>query len=324
MGAPAMASVTDRALRRAYDGTMREAWIGPLLALAVGSTGWPLAGCGDAPGPRAGDNAVYPANARGRIALLELPFQTEEMPSVSAFLFDEPEVPPEELVAQAGDCALYRRDLAPCGDSCDGDCGGAGICIPFPRYASAGDISVTGVVEDLALRFVEPGYYVPETRPQGDLFEPGASIQVAASGGDFPAFEMEARGVADLTDEIELVLDDDRDHTVTWTAGDDEATGFQLVLRTGWHGGPYETMLICEAPDEGRLAISRTLIRMLPRFGLDASLAPHPSVAARFTRRVVETEVGTIELLVAHMVRIRWEHDPTFDPRAAATTGHDR
>jgi hypothetical protein len=306
---------------------MRESWMGAVLALAVGSMAWPLAACDDAPGPRAGDNAVYPANARGRIALLELPFQTER-PSVSAFLFDEPEVPAEELVAQAGECALYRRDLGPCDESCDGDCGGAapGICLPFPRYASAGEISVTGVVEDLALQFVEPGYYVPETQPEGNLFEPGAGIRVAASGGDFPAFEMEARGVADLADDEipELVLDDDRDHTVTWNAGDDEATGFQLVLRTGWHGGPYETMLICEAPDEGRLEISRTLIRMLPRFGLDGSLAPHPSVAARFTRRVVETEVGAVELLVAHMVRVRWEHDPTFEPRAVAATEHDR
>jgi hypothetical protein len=318
-----MASVTDRALRQAYDGTMRESWIGPPLALLVGCMAWPLVGCDDSPGPRAGDNAVYPANARGRIALLELPLQGEQMPSVSAFLFDEPEVPPEELVAQAGECALYRRDVGPCDESCDGDCGGAfpGVCLPFARYTSAGDLSVTGVVEDLALQFVEPGYYVPDTQPEGDLFEPGATIRVAASGGDFPAFEMEARGVADLADEFpRLVLDDDRDHTVTWNAGDDEATGFQLVLRTGWHGGPYETMLICEAPDQGRLEISRTLIRMLPRFGLDASLAPHPSVAARFTRRVVDTDVGAVELLVAHIVRIHWEHDPTFDPRSLATT----
>ena len=303
---------------------MRESWIGRLLALAAGSMAWPLAGCDDAPGPRAGDNAVYPANARGRIALLELPLRGEQMPSVSAFVLAEPEVPPEELVAQAGECALYRHDLGPCDESCDGDCGGAGICLPFARYASAGDISVTGVAEDLALQFVEPGYYVPETQPEGDLFEPGASIRVAAAGGDFPAFEMEARGVADLADDLpRLVLDDDRDHTVTWDAGDDEATGFQLVLRSGWHGGPYETMLICEAPDEGRLEISRTLIRMLPRFGLDGGLLPHPSMAARFTRRVVDTEVGAVELFVAHMVSVEWEHDPTFEPRTV-TAEHDR
>jgi len=321
-----MASVTALALLRAYDGTMREPCIGPALALALASAASPLAAClDDSPGPRAGDNAAYPANARGRIALLEIPLRGAQMPSVSAFLFDGPESPPEEPVAQAGACAFYEHALGPCDESCDGDCGGAspGICLPYPTYASAGDISVTGLEEDLELQFVEPGFYVPETQPMGDLFQPGASIRVTAPGGDFPAFEMEARGVADLDDDFPtMVLDDDRDHVVTWRAGGDEATGFRLVLRTGWHGGPYEMMLLCEAPDEGQLEIPRELIRMLPRFGLDATLAPHPSEAARFTRRVAETELGTVELLVAHTVRIDWQHDPKPDPRTAANADH--
>lgn len=186
-------------------------------------------------------------------------------------------------------------------------------------------VSVTGLVNDLEFRFVNPGYYVLATQPEGDLFEPGADVRVAAAGGDFPAFEMEARGVADLDDEFPtIVLDDDRDYTITWTAGDDEATGVRLVLRSGWHGGPYETMLLCEAPDEGRLDIPREIIRMLPRFGLDDMLFPHPSEVARFTRRVAETELGTVELDVAHIVWVNWQHDRTVDPQRSESSDPGR
>jgi hypothetical protein len=280
-----------------------------LFALLPGA----LAACADDDWrgePRAGENAPYSSDAIGRIRLLEIPGQDEQVPSASAFFFDGVEQPPAELVVAVGPCALYRHRFEPCGESCDGSCAIEHLCVPQQRYLGAGDIAVTGLVDDLDLHFDPPGYYLPEPWPSGDLFRPGAAIRVTAEGGDIPAFAIEARGVADLEDEFPtMVLENDRDYTVRWTASGDEEAGFRLVLLTGWHGAPFQTMLLCEGPDTGSLDIPAEIIGRLPRFGLDPDFLQHSSEAARFTRQVAETDLGVVELVVAHSVGVYWQHD---------------
>lgn len=305
---------------RAYPGGMGH----PLRAdrgRAANLTGWAvaallasaLAACADdgfRGGPRAGENAPYSPDALGRIQLREFPAWGDYAVGASAVFFDGPQQPPAALVAALGPCALYDHQFEPCDESCDGTCAIAHRCVPEQRYLGAGDISVTGLVRDFEFHFVPSGYYVSDPEPSGDLFQPGSAIRVEAAGGRVPAFEIEARGVADLEDEFpRMVLENDRDYTVRWTASGDEAAGFRLTLLTGWHGAPFETMLLCEGPDTGSLDIPAELIGRLPRFGLDPNFLQHGSEAARFTRQIAETELGVVELLVEHSASVRWEHE---------------
>jgi hypothetical protein len=91
------------------------------------------------------------------------------------------------------------------------------------------------------------------------------------------------------------------------------ATGaprIQLALRVGWHGAPYEMMLLCESPDDGELTIPRQLIAQLPAFG-GVGLFPWPSSMTRFTRGVASTAAGPVELFVGSQANVSWSHERT-------------
>ena len=255
--------------------------------------------------PEAGENAPYSTDALGRIELLELRINGLRPSVFVQFLTSRPP-PPEELVAVEGACALYQHSALSCDDeACNGDCF-LDLCMPHPENAGAGLVSIDGLVTEVEIQLWQ-GQYFGEP-PPGDLFTPGAAITVCATGDVFPAFEIAGRGVADLADEFPVMeLEDDRDYTLRWTPGDDGATGFQLVLAVGWHGVPYEQMILCEGPDSGELVVSQRLIRELHRANIDF-LSPHFSWAARFTRSAIETAAGRVELFIAQAVPVSWRH----------------
>jgi hypothetical protein len=264
-------------------------------------------------GPDAGDDEpdggggdpAFRTDFVGQILLLELgDFDTG---SVFAFVNDGPELMPVELVDTAGDCSFYRRTMAvKCDAPCDGICPEADECLPYPQSVSAGTIEVTGLAQELAFQRME-GYYLPVPDVTGDLFEAGAEITATAAGDAVQAFSVAATGVAPLeADRVTLELEDDVDEIVTWTAA---ASGrIQLALRTGWHGAPYETQLLCETDDDGSLTIPGELITQMPPFG-GVGLFPHPSTLSRFSRGVAETSVGPVELFATSQLYIDFTHN---------------
>ena len=257
--------------------------------------------------PGAGENAPYSTDALGRIELLELRINNGLRPSIFVQFLTSRPAPPGELVAVEGACALYQHPTVSCDDeACSGSCF-LDLCLQYPENAGAGLVSIDGLVSDVEIQLWE-GLYHGEPTP-GDLFTPGAAITACATGDVFPAFEIAGRGVADLTDEFPVMeLEDDRDYTLRWTPGDDGATSFQLVLAVGWHGLPYEQMILCEGPDSGELVVSQRLIRELRRANIDF-LSAHFSWAARFTRSAIETAAGRVELFIAHAVSVSWRHN---------------
>ncbi len=215
--------------------------------------------------------------------------------SVFAAIADGPERPVPTAIAVDGECAVYRRPAPTlCQPACDGVCE-AGACHPWPASLDVGTITVTGLKQPLA--FVRGGFgYEPTPAPgTADLFDAGDPIAITAPGAAIGGFDVALTGVAELTAATQsLTLVDGQPADVTWTAAGSGRV--QLALLVGWHGAPWEALLLCETADDGALTIPGALVAALPR--ASSGLESHTSTITRFTRKSVLAPAGVIEFVV--------------------------
>jgi hypothetical protein len=257
--------------------------------------------------PAAADDVGYQTGLSASVQLREF-YRGGKL--VSASVRDARPPIPEVVVDREGDCAIYHNPMPGLCEECsDGACTPDGICTPWPREIDAGAITISGLDLDLAFLWdAERASYRPEPEVIGDLFADGDMITVEAAGGDHPPFLLEARGVADLAEPIEMIeLVDEADFPLRWTA-DGGGARIELALRVGWHGVPYEAMLLCNTADDGELDIPRGLIAQMPPAG-GVGLFPWPSELTRLSRSIVEGPNGTIELVVGSAAAIWFTHD---------------
>lgn len=242
-----------------------------------------------------------------RVGIVNLVVSEFAGPDTGSFaaLRDGPELPGLELVAEEGDCAYWKRvEEGFCETPCSGFCSPEGTCVPWPANRSAGFIAVTGLRGALGFEPTASGYQT-ESSIEGDLFDPGASIQVEAPGDEVPGFSLSATGVEPFEDEIDVIsLEDGVDEVVSWTPA--SSGRIQLALRLGWHGAPFTDMLLCETEDVGSLVVPGSLISQFPYF--EGGLFQVPSSMGRFDRAVVDTPDGTVELFVGSMQYIGFYH----------------
>jgi hypothetical protein len=294
--------------------------LAPAIALAIASPA-----CGGDDGPGAADGGGDPdaaspdgaagratgfvANAAGLISLTEgPPSWLVGVQTVYARLTDAVDVPPASLLASAGECEVWVHPLpAFCDPACqNGYCVGGDQCLPYPDLASAGDITLAGLVEPLTLEAADFGYTPDHTFAGLELWDDGAAITATAPGGDAPGFTLEVTGVPALEAQLDLEsggvlrIEDGADETIRWTAA--ESGRIQLGLAVGHHGSPYEALLLCETDDDGELVVPGDLITRFPR--QESDLESHTSWLARFTRDVVDTGAGPIELTASSHVLI--------------------
>ncbi len=266
-------------------------------------------GSGGSPDGSTARATEYVANAAGLISLTEGPaswlvFTQRLYTRVS----DAPAVPTASMLASAGACEIWVHPApAFCDPPCNlGACVADDECEAFPNSVSAGDVTVSGLVEPL--RFVAGEFgYVPDLEIAGDdLFADGSAITASASGGEVPGFTLEATGVPSLEADLDLEsgsvlrIEDGVDEIIRWTA--EESGRIQLGLVIGHHGSAYEALLVCETEDDGELVVPGDLISQFPRQMSD--LESHTSWLARFSRDVVDTDAGPIELFVSTSVII--------------------
>lgn len=225
------------------------------------------------------------------------------------FFGDGPELPPQHEVARAGDCVAYEHpDPGLCEGTCDGFCDD-GTCLPAVRWLDAGTVTVDGGPSPMALEPSESNFYT-SGESRGDLFADGDDLTVTVEGAaTFPAVTLHARGVAalDTTPLPVLELHGDLPATFTWTAG--PAGGrVQVALRLGWHGTPWQTMILCETDDDGSLEIPGAVVAAMPEFGGEG-LFQWPSELQRYSRDVAETSAGPVELFVSSRQVLWWTKD---------------
>lgn len=223
---------------------------------------------------------------------------------VFASITDGPERPVPSVIARDGDCAVYRR---PAPSLCEGGCDGVcedGTCRPWPAPRSAGTITVTGLRQALAFEPSAFGY-TPSPPPPDELFADGATIGVSAAGAAVGGFSVALTGPAQLVAPFQnLTLVDGEPATVTWTAAG--SGRIQVALVVGWHGAPWEAMLLCETVDDGELVIPGALVTALPR--ATSGLEAHVSTITRFDRTSVLGPDGVIEVQVGSQTNLYFSH----------------
>jgi len=209
-----------------------------------------------------------------------------------------------EAGVTVGECTFYPALPPPfCDPACaiGTVCVDDGVCGAPAEPLGAGDISVTGAEVAITLHpETQYFYYVPTLTPEptdGDLFAPDARLVARATGGNVPAFELEARGVEDMVSPLACPppLSASDDLTVTWTAGD--GANVHLDIESGNHAGQF-ARIACDSPDDGSIVVDASLIA--PYFA-----ASRPLDMWRLSREDVAA-AGRVRLYVASQVSCRW------------------
>jgi hypothetical protein len=202
-----------------------------------------------------------------------------------------------EVIAEAGACRLLRRRLLACFPTCGAGmtCGVGGRCQRYPDNLDAGTVEVKGLRCQMQMRPDPTARRYSNTTLPHPGYTPGASIQLAATGADVPAFSLVGWGVAALAlDEAPLRLEADQALRVSWQA-QPGPTRVQLDLEVDQHGITPVT-LSCDVADSGSFEVPADLVARL----LAAGVSGYPKL--RVSRQTVDSRdlpPGCVELIVA-------------------------
>jgi hypothetical protein len=238
-----------------------------------------LAACGDGSGNGAVDAAgsdtdadVDPAphfeSAPSSLWITEMPAITGGTTEYSRILgaFRDGALPTaHDEVMREGACRLLTYEPVSCDPLCtDGMCVDTDQCAPYPAQLSAGTLTITGLYDTLNLDPDLGRYWHQDGM---DLYAPGATVTVSASGADVDAFELSvtAPGGDNPTVDQAGALDFPRfgtgtGHTFTWTPVDPGSRVRLWMAADVAHGQPYAAIVECDAPDTGSLTIAADIL----------------------------------------------------------------
>jgi hypothetical protein len=130
-------------------------------------------------------------------------------------------------------------------------------------------------------------------------FAQGDAVSLSASGDYFPAFNLAAKGIAELElTSTALALKSSQPLSLTWTKGGEASAKIHVKLDISHHGGS-KGQIECDTADSGALTISAALISKL----LNLGVAGFPTVIV--TRHVIDSTVippGRVELEISSTV----------------------
>jgi hypothetical protein len=203
-----------------------------------------------------------------------------------------------EVVAEAGSCRLLRRRQLACVPACGAGmtCADGGRCLRYPDNLDAGTVEVKGLRCQVQMRPDPTARRYSNTTLPHPGYTPGASIHLAATGADVPAFSLVGWGVVALAlDEAPLRLEPDQALRVSWQAAEPGPARVQLDLDVDQHGITPVT-LSCDAADSGSFEVPADLVARL----LAAGVSGYPKL--RVSRQTVDSRdlpPGCVELIVA-------------------------
>jgi hypothetical protein len=188
---------------------------------------------------------------------------------------------------EEGECKLLKRDNPfcdpPClpGETCDFD----GSCITYPEPQDLGTVEVTGLVEDVLMNPVQPGWTYFDTTVPHPAWNPGDLIELRTGEGSFDPVTLHAVAVQPLeipTDD--WVVFDDEPLKVYWTPAEGEVRSHVHVKLDIDQHGLTPVNLFCEFEDDGEGEVPASLIAELVEFGVSGF--PNATVTRRTTDSV--------------------------------------
>ncbi|MBM4396793.1 MAG: hypothetical protein FJ087_14015 [Deltaproteobacteria bacterium] len=199
-----------------------------------------------------------------------------------------------------GPCTLFRRVSDVCIPACTpGLVCASDTCVPAPAPLDAGTITVTGLVKPVSMVLKGGTYW--DTDFDVPPFEPGARVELSASGAAVPAFALQGEGVPliEIPGSVITVGPDDP-LAVTWTAAPGPWRVY-LSINIDQHGHTPLT-LRCEVEDTGSFTIPESLKKAL----LDDNPLQGAPTCTIQRRTIDSTDVtqGCIELSVRSSRRL--------------------
>ena len=199
-------------------------------------------------------------------------------------------------------------------------CVATDTCQANPTAKDVGTVTVNGIADSsdaaAAFQLVNTGntYQVsPNTELAYPGFSEGDPITIAATGGDYPPFEITAEGIAPLiltpgppynfhiakvpsSSDAGAEANQYEAFTVTWVPpGAANASRFQMELDLGHHGGSAG-YLACDVDDNGSLTVSASLINQLIGLG---HIGGFPELTfARVTSTSATVAQGKVNLVI--------------------------
>jgi hypothetical protein len=228
--------------------------------------------------------------------------------SIAGSTRDGPEPSPRSWITAttSGDCALLKPKVPFCSTSCGSSavCTADEKCQDYPTGLSVGTVTVSGIHTassqtsfDLT-EGVKGNYaYVGTLAYPG--FAEGDTLRLSASGGDYPAFTLEARGIRPLElTGTSLTLTKDQPLSLTWTAGQTGISTIHVKLDISHHGGT-KGVISCDTADSGSLQLSASLVSEL----LSLGVAGFPTiVVTRTAEDSAAVPKGLVKLQVTSQV----------------------
>jgi hypothetical protein len=176
-------------------------------------------------------------------------------------------------IAADGACRLYGPADLFCSTPCTSGttCAGDDVCVPTPVEQSAGTISVAGLLAPVEMTpNAITGKYGKTILNPYPAFEPGAPIEVSASGDVISAFKLHGWGVPPLVTSLTTVnVSSGSGVPLTWdTAGvNPDHTEVEIWFSVDVHGSTTR-WIECTVPDSGSFELPASLVTELIELGL--------------------------------------------------------
>jgi len=201
------------------------------------------------------------------------------------------------LADEVGECRLWDPPSLFCDPACEPGqtCDADGTCIPYPANLDVGTVTVAGLLVSLRMTPLPPAnlYTNPDPLPHPG-FEPGAGIELVATGGDAEPFTLHGWGVSALASaQGEVAADRGAATALAWDAPADPGHArVHVSLEVNRHGGPA-ARIECDADDTGAFEIPSALVDAL----FDRGLSGFPRIVLR-RRSADSTSIaqGCVEL----------------------------
>ena len=183
-------------------------------------------------------------------------------------------------VDEVGDCELFEPLIPFCDPSCGSGttCLPEGTCAAPPATLDVGTVTVSGLLGDegeaeIAIEPLPPSNsYQPRSTSELAFppFAEGDEVALGASGGDVPAFDLIARGIAPLEvlSPSPITFDAEAATVLSWRAPESgEASRIIVTVDISHHGG-RKGELVCTTDDDGELELPSALVQGLIELGV--------------------------------------------------------
>ena len=197
----------------------------------------------------------------------------------------------------AGECVLLRRENPYCDPDCSTDetCDLSETCVPYPSDVDLGTVTVAGLIRDVFMEPVTPGYRYFDTSLPHPALGAGELVELHAYG---VLDEVVLHGVGatplDAALDDELVVSEGTALELLWSADEGARTSVTLELSIDQHGSS-PLSIHCDFEDDGVGDVPVELVNAL----LSGGVTGYPN--AKLTRRTADlatVEEGCVDLEV--------------------------